>query len=1002
MKTRSINPLSRLIIVCSMLWIAYPLPARSQTADSIQIQKWLSQADDFYDSYQYDSALFLVKQSTRYALQIHEEPSFLYGLCLLKEARIYNGQRNLEDARVIIDSVHQLEFLSRDFYLQAELRNQRSYWFRQQGDLDSALHYISESFELWKKRETDPDLQWVEFSYIKGIYQYLMFDFEEAMVTFEESLEILNKIEENSENFLFVRLYNGLALSYNGVGDFRKAIDIQLYKMDLIKKIKGPDDQMIATTYYNLGLNYSQIGEQEQAIQAFKTAMDLRLKVFPPDHPYIADYLSNIGKNYGDLGDYETGLPFLEQATPIYLDALGEDHFRTGQHFSFLGTAYFRLDRFEAAKAYYQKSLVNRINAVGDHDNNVAFLYMQLSKIESMKGDYGRAYSYVNAGLRSLYYHYGADPSDFIAPNMLVHVLESKAQLLRQWYLPGDECYRDSIDQLYIDLFKTVDRLRADFKGDLSKAEVMEMTSDIYESALDFYFDCWNFSGHDVRFYNRALQITERKKNNNLRVQLNDQKFFSEGLLSPETKEEEWRLKHRLADLETQSRSSHITSDSLHTLRNLIFLTRDSFEQFLDHLESDFPAYYVMKYSVSIPQVEKIQNQLSGDLAIVDLFRGNNVIYKFYIDKENISFEREQNLEDLDTTIAHIRDSFFNTEKEIASVKDLQEILQWISNKILPTDVVKPQAGIQKICFIPDGGLSLLPYDCLLMDGRYLIEDFSIYSQHSLDLLFTSDDQARIKTTYTFSPRYSFDSIDLDTGSDFSKASTLLHRSGHLPLPGASSEAKQIAEMTGGHVYVGSNVTESLFKLIAPKADIIHLSMHAIADHLSPLESTLLFSKPEKDQPDDGLLHAFEILNMTLTAQLVVLSACNTGLGPIHAGEGANSLGRAFAFAGVPSMILTLWKVPDASSAQILTKFYQYLIGGSNKDDALRKAKLDYLNEVVDPSQTHPIYWAGFSLLGNPQTLVFEKGRRSFGLMGSLGILIFGFISVAIYRFIRN
>jgi len=120
----------------------------------------------------------------------------------------------------------------------------------------------------------------------------------------------------------------------------------------------------------------------------------------------------------------------------------------------------------------------------------------------------------------------------------------------------------------------------------------------------------------------------------------------------------------------------------------------------------------------------------------------------------------------------------------------------------------------------------------------------------------------------------------------------------------------------------------------------------------------------EPDSQGDGFLHTNEVFNLNLNADLVVLSACETGLGKLRNGEGMIGISRGFLFAGVPSLVASLWQVDDESTAIIMKGFYEYLKKGLNKSQALRHAKLDYI--AASPNQgKDPYYWAPFILSGN-------------------------------------
>jgi CHAT domain-containing protein len=157
--------------------------------------------------------------------------------------------------------------------------------------------------------------------------------------------------------------------------------------------------------------------------------------------------------------------------------------------------------------------------------------------------------------------------------------------------------------------------------------------------------------------------------------------------------------------------------------------------------------------------------------------------------------------------------------------------------------------------------------------------------------------------------------------------------------------------------------------------------------------SGLIFSDDEQDSTYDGRLYAHEIFQLKLPASMIILSACNTGIGSFTRGEGIASLAKAFRFAGTQATVMSLWKVPDESTAIIMKAFYQHLKKGERKDEALRHAKLDYLDSVTEPELKRQYYWAGFVLMGDT-TPIFQIGISSSLLLilGIIGCIAIGFV----------
>jgi CHAT domain-containing protein len=146
------------------------------------------------------------------------------------------------------------------------------------------------------------------------------------------------------------------------------------------------------------------------------------------------------------------------------------------------------------------------------------------------------------------------------------------------------------------------------------------------------------------------------------------------------------------------------------------------------------------------------------------------------------------------------------------------------------------------------------------------------------------------------------------------------------------------------------------------------LALHGYVDPEIPDRSALVFA-PENPPRNDGLLQVREIRNLRLNADLVTLSACDTGVGPVGE-EGAENIVNAFFEAGAQSVVSTLWELEDHSTAQLMTSFYEHLGRREGKAEALRQAQLEMLK-----AGSPPYYWAGFQLDGEPSGSLFSETR---------------------------
>jgi CHAT domain-containing protein len=185
------------------------------------------------------------------------------------------------------------------------------------------------------------------------------------------------------------------------------------------------------------------------------------------------------------------------------------------------------------------------------------------------------------------------------------------------------------------------------------------------------------------------------------------------------------------------------------------------------------------------------------------------------------------------------------------------------------------------------------------------------------------------------------------------------------PLLNNQSEVSQIAGLVGGRAFLGAEASEQVFQQHLHEPRVIHLAMHGFLNDCDPLYSGLAFSPQaagRQGEENDGILHAYEIYNLKMNAELAVLSACNTGRGQLAKGEGVISLARAFKYAGCPNVLMSLWQADDQATSQIMQYFYQNLKRGMSKDVAIRQAKLDYLGAA---NRDHPFFWGAFVLIGD-------------------------------------
>ena len=188
-------------------------------------------------------------------------------------------------------------------------------------------------------------------------------------------------------------------------------------------------------------------------------------------------------------------------------------------------------------------------------------------------------------------------------------------------------------------------------------------------------------------------------------------------------------------------------------------------------------------------------------------------------------------------------------------------------------------------------------------------------------------------------------------------------RSGLAPLKYNIPESEAIQQLLGGKVFAGVSATEATFVDQAAGYKIIHLATHGKANDKMGDYAYLAFAEIP-DSIENEKLYNRDLYNLRLNADMVTLSACETGIGELQRGEGIISLARGFSYAGTKSLITSLWSVDDASTKELMEGFYRYIKAGKAKDEALHLAKLDYLDNHRTIN-AHPFYWASFIAMGD-------------------------------------
>jgi CHAT domain-containing protein len=271
------------------------------------------------------------------------------------------------------------------------------------------------------------------------------------------------------------------------------------------------------------------------------------------------------------------------------------------------------------------------------------------------------------------------------------------------------------------------------------------------------------------------------------------------------------------------------------------------------------------------------------------------------------------------------------------------------------------------LIIIPDGPLWNLPFQTLQDGlGKYLVEKSAVSYAPSLTALREMSRKAKERKLSPNAELVAFGNpiVSKETGE---RVRRVFMGEKLEPIPEAERLVNTLKQMYGparARVYTGADAREETAKAESPKFRIVQIATHGILNNVSPMYSHLVLAQNDKDPNEDGLLEAWEMKELDLKADMVILSACDTARGKVSSGEGMIGMSWALFIAGTPTTVASQWKVESSSTTELMLEFHRQLLSGKkiSKAEALRQAELKLMKI---PKYKHPSYWAGFVLVGD-------------------------------------
>lgn len=814
---------------------------------------------------------------------------------------------------------------------------------------------------------------------------------------YKDALSILEKAFGPEAPILIASL-KPLAGLYMDERHYEKAEPLYQRALTILEKAFGPERVEVSSPLNSLALLYKETRDYAKAESMHQRVLTILERALGPDHPMVAAALTNLANLYVDSGDLAKAEPPYQRALAIFEKALGPDHPTVAGVLQGLGQLYAKSGSYEKAESLYQRTLAIFERAGGPDHPMVAGALI---------------------GLAVLYYGNGAYEK---AEPLYERALAISNKTLRHDDLPVIALHGLAV--LHIRRGDVAEAVRKSWRvaeiADRNTAVLLLSGSDEKKRAfmsVPSFFANWAVSLHvqhapDAQDAKRlALTTVLRRKGRALETLA-----YNLEALRREVAPEDQALLNELGSITAQYSAlagrgpGPMPLDAYRTMLARLDEQRQKIEADISRRGSELAG------EIRAFTIKEVEAALPDGAALVELFR----YHPFHVGalKSPDHWEEARYVAYVLRRGGDIAWADLGDAAPIeAAVNALLPVLRrpaadpQVPARALDALVMQPIRRLlgetRSVFLSPDGDLNLVPFAALLdEEGHYLIERYSFtYLMSGRDLRRFGFRLARNVTpreppVILAAPDFSANLGPAAAPAGESQRSDAISLPSFPPLAFTAEEGRAIgARLSGAKLLTGPDATESAVKALhGPQ--LLHIASHGffLADqpalHTTPVTGTGAFTRELEpatrpalpvENPllrsglvfagvnrgasgsDDGVLTALEASQLDLTGtKLVVLSACQTGVGEARSGDGVYGLRRALVMAGSETQVMSLWNVNDAATRELMVAYYGKLLEGSGRGEAMRQVQLTMLK---DPRWAHPYYWATFIVSGNPATL---------------------------------
>jgi len=818
--------------------------------------------------------------------------------------------------------------------------------YKSSGNYKKSIESFQKAIEVARQIQSDA----LEVKCLRqlSIVYWEIDNFREFYELNRDALKLAQKLNHKKEEG---QCLNNIGIYHWKLNDYSKALSSYLDSLTIAQISKNEKEE--SSCFNNIGLLYKSIGDYNRAIECFNEALIIDKQL--GDDGTISSDLNNIGVAYVRRAAFFRREQDFQKAEEFFKECLSLTRKVKNSKIEIrvlnnMGIVYLERKNYFESFNYFLKALdkakkIKDLEAVGTIYCNLGACYLRIGYVKKAK----------------YYFHEAKELSQEI---------KSKNIFFEAYFGLG-QCYEnlgefEKAIEFYQKSIIEIDRVRSRIDLDTFKAGFVRDKLSVYESLINLLFK----QGNDSSSFDKnkkIFSIVEKAKARAFLEVLGKSTAEIQEELSTGLKREKQKI--------SEERKNGEDDYSLIKGDHVLF-------------SSKIPAEELEAMNMILPEpchLEQVQKELLDQrTALIEYFLGERQSFVFIIKENDYNLfllpPRDEIRKSIKGYIKEISDPPRGKFRGNLAAERLFRQLLFPFEKNL-------NDSIEHLIIVPDGLLYYLPFEALVAGAtnkfsksKFLIEKYKIsYAPSSSSLLFLKKKKVRIQPSKSLlaigNPSYELEEISKNDGKSSSRIYREIYENQGFdfsPLPYSEREVKEISKFfqrKRKDVFLGSEAGEDLIKKISLEDyQIIHFACHGLHDEIFPFRSGLVLSL-DGDMKEDGFLLVHEIYNLKLIADLIVLSACQTGKGKLENVEGVLGLPRIFFYCGARSVISSLWEVNDKSTARFMSYFYKNLSMGNSKSQALRLAKI----RMLKSEYSHPFYWASFVLYGDfsPVPLIY-------------------------------